>query len=259
MIEKTKQTLQNLRLYGMLRAYNELIENPRASMTSHELMNYLADTEWMERHNRAIARQVRFAGFRYQASLSAIEEPEKRGIDMGIIQQLATGLYLDKHQNVLINGPTGTGKSFLATALGRAACDLNRRVLYYNTARLTTILKQAQVEDSLLKLLKKIAKVDLLILDDFGLQALDAQARSLLMDVMEDRHERKSTMVVGQIPVSSWHKVIGDLTIADALMDRWVHQAYMIELEGESMRRKRTRSKSTEVEENSENNSYLQQ
>ena len=226
----------------MLRAYNELIETPRESMTSHELMGYLADTEWVERHNRAIARQVRAAGFRYEASLSAIETPDERGIDMNLIQQLSTGIYLDKHQNILVTGPTGTGKSFLATALGRAACELNRKVLYYNTARLTTELKQAQAEDLLLKMLKKIAKADLLILDDFGLQTLDAQARSLLMDVMEDRHEQRSTMVVGQIPVSSWHEVIGDLTMADALMDRWVHGAYMIELKGESMRRKISRA-----------------
>ena len=247
MIDKTKETLHKLRLYGMLRAYNELIENPKESMTSHELMGYLADTEWVERHNRAIARQIRTAGFRYQASLSALESPQERGVDMNMIQQLSTGVYLEKHQNILITGPTGTGKSFLATAIGRSACELNRRVLYYNTARLTTELKQAQAEDLLLKMLKKIAKADLLILDDFGLQTLDAQARSLLMDVMEDRHEQRSTMVVGQIPVTSWHEVIGDLTMADALMDRWVHGAYKIELKGESMRRKISRAQNVEL------------
>ena len=120
-----------------------------------------------------------------------------------------------------------------ATALGRAACELGKRVRYANTARLTTELKQAKTEVSLIKELKKLEKTDLLNLDDFGLQVLDATGRSLLMDVMEDRHGRKSTMVVGQIPITSWHEVIGDLTLADALMDRWVHGSYQIELDGE--------------------------
>jgi DNA replication protein DnaC len=156
-------------------------------------------------------------------------------------------MYLTQAQNVLITGPTGTGKSFMATALGRAACELGKRVRYANTARLTTELKQAKTEGSLIKELKKLEKTDLLILDDFGLQVLDATGRSLLMDVMEDRHGRKSTMVVGQIPITSWHEVIGDLTLADALMDRWVHGSYQIELDSESMRKKMSQAENTKA------------
>lgn len=237
-IETTKETLRKLRLYGMLRSYDALLEGPQpTSYNAHELMQHLADTEWEDRRNRAIERLTRMAKFRYEASLTQLHKPESRNLDMSIIQQLAEGFYLSNAQNVLITGPTGTGKSFLATALGRAACGLNKRVRYSNAARLAAELKHAKTQGNLIRELKKLEKTDLLILDDFGLQPLDSTARSLIMDIMEDRHELKSTMVVGQVPVSSWHEVIGDLTMADALMDRWVHGAYQIELTGESLRK----------------------
>jgi DNA replication protein DnaC len=247
MIENTKETLRKLRLYGMLRAYDELLEQPQSRFNAHELMEYLAETEWIDRYNRAITRLTRMAQFRYEASISQLQITPERGIDSNLIQQLSEGMYLTQAQNVLITGPTGTGKSFMATALGRAACELGKRVRYANTARLTTELKQAKTEGSLIKELKKLEKTDLLILDDFGLQVLDATGRSLLMDVMEDRHGRKSTMVVGQIPITSWHEVIGDLTLADALMDRWVHGSYQIELDGESMRKKMSQTENTKA------------
>lgn len=237
-IEQTAETLRKLRLYGMARAYTALIESPNDALGAHELINYLVDTEWSERKGRSVERLIRFAKFRYTASLSELYYFTGRGLDPDVVQQLASGVYLQKAQNVLISGPTGTGKSYLATALGHQACHIGRKVLYSNTARLTTRLKQAKTDGKIIKDLERIAQADLLILDDFGLQVLDSQSRSILMDIMEDRHDRKSTMVVGQVPVSSWYEVIGDETMADALMDRWVHGAYSIELAGESLRKR---------------------
>jgi len=239
-LEQTSEILRKLRLYGMARAYTTLLETPNDSLSAHDLIRHLVDTEWGDRRGRAVDRLIRSAKFRYTASLSELYYFDGRGLDLDLVQQLASGVYLQKGQNILISGATGTGKSYFATALGHEACRSGRKVLYSNTARLTTRLKQSKAEGRLIKELERIEQADLVILDDFGLQVLDAQSRSILMDIMEDRHDRKSTMVVGQVPVSSWHEVIGDATMADALMDRWVHGAYSIELCGESLRKKST-------------------
>jgi len=232
------EKMQQMRLYGMLRAYNHVFENPQESLSSDELIEHLIDWEYSDRNNRSVQRLLRMAHFRYKAAIEQIDYHSERSIDKTMIQRLASGHYLLQAQNVLISGSTGTGKSYIATALGREACGQRNRVLYANTARLLTSLKIFKSEGTLIKELGKIEKAQLLILDDFGLQPLDAIARSLLMDIMEDRHGRSSTMIVGQIPIESWHSVIGDPTMADALLDRWVHGSYRIELQGESMRRK---------------------
>lgn len=240
MIEETKDKMRQLRTYGMLKAYDQVLADPSLALTTDELVAHLVDWEWNDRRNRAITRLVKMAGFRYSAEMEELDYHPSRKLDRDIIQRLATGNYLGQCQNILISGPTGTGKSFLATALGRQACQLGYRVMYSNTARLFTWLKQIKSEGKIIKELQRIEKIQLLILDDFGLQPLDVGSRNLLLDVMEDRHGRGSTIIVGQIPLESWHSVIGDPTVADALMDRWVHGAYRIALSGESMRLKTT-------------------
>ena len=200
----------------MAHANTTLLETPNDTLSAHDLLRHLVDTEWSNRRGRAIDRLIRGAKFRYTASLSELYYFDGRGIELDLVQQLASGVYLRKAQNILISGATGTGKSYFATALGHEACRSGRKVLYSNTARLTTQLKQAKKEGRIIKELERIEQAYLVILVDFGLQVLDAQSRSILMDIMEDRHDRKSTMVVGQVPVSSWNEVIGDATMADA-------------------------------------------
>ncbi len=237
------ERLKQLRLYGMLGAYQQVIDNPGEHYTGDELIEHLLDWEWTDRNNRAVHRLVKMARFRYNASLEELDYHPERGLDRTIVQRLSTGHYIAQAQNVLISGSTGTGKSYLATALGSYACEQRNRVYYTNTVRLFTRLKMAKSDGTLLKELAKLEKTQLLILDDFGLQPLDTQARSLLMDIMEDRHGRASTMIVGQIPLENWHNVIGDPTTADALLDRWVHGSYRIDLQGESLRRKAAQSR----------------
>ena len=189
--------------------------------------------------NRTIERLVKAAGFRYEASLEHIHYDVDRELDRNLIQRLADLGFMSKGRNLFIVGSTGTGKSYIATALGYRACQKGHRVLYANTARLMAQLKVAKAKGSILQELKKIERTELLILDDFGLQPLDTTARNLLMDIIEDRHGKKSTIIASQIPVRAWYEAIADQTVADAIMDRIIHGAIKIQLKGESMRKRK--------------------
>lgn len=162
----------------------------------------------------------------------------ERGIDKNLVLRLADGEFVRKKEDLLITGSTGTGKSFLASAIGHQCCLLGFKVLYANATRLFAQLKMAKADGSAIKELMKIEKQDLLILDDFGIQPMDPQSRTALMDIIEDRHGKHSTIITSQLPVKQWYDVIGEKTVADAILDRVVHQAGRIELKGESLRRK---------------------
>lgn len=157
------------------------------------------------------------------------------------MERLAALELVRDHKVLFITGPTGTGKSYLATALGYRACQEGFRVIYSNTARLMSQFKIDKAKGTILAELKRIERSDLLILDDFGMQSFDSQARGILMDVIEDRHEKRSTMLTSQVPVQGWHDVIGEKTVADALLDRIVHRALRVELFGESIRKRKTK------------------
>ncbi|MDR1119506.1 MAG: IS21-like element helper ATPase IstB [Dysgonamonadaceae bacterium] len=214
----------------------------KETLSQDQLVAMLVASEWDDRRNRAVERAVKQADFRYKASLEQLDYSLERGLDMNLVHRLSSLDFVKEHRDVLITGPTGTGKSFLASALGYHACQEGCRVLYANITRLMGQLKFAKAKGTLLVELKKIEKSDLLILDDFGLQPLDTQARSLLMDIIEDRHQKHASMITSQIPVKNWHDAIGEKTIADALLDRIVHHALRVELYGESLRKKKIKN-----------------
>ena len=159
-------------------------------------------------------------------------------MDKNLVHRLAEGDFIRKREDLFITGSTGTGKSYLASAIGYQACQQGFKVLYANTTKLMASLKMAKADGSVVKDLLRIEKQDLLILDDFGIQPLDQQSRASLLDIIEDRHGKRSTIITSQVPVSNWYDIIGEQTVADAILDRIVHQAIRVELKGESLRRK---------------------
>ncbi len=192
---------------------------------------------WDYRAQAAVTRLTKNASFRYKAYLEEIDYTVSRGLDRNQMERLATLDFIRNGQNLFITGCAGTGKSFLACALGHEACKRGTRTLYANAAKLLGMLKAAKVKNSLEAELKKIERCQLLILDDLSLVRLDSKERPILPDIIEDRHERKSIIITSQYPSSSWYDMVGDPTVADAILDRIVHSAHSIELTGESMRK----------------------
>ena len=201
------------------------------------MAQYLVQNEWEDRRHRSLQRNIKTARFRYVADIDGIDFSTKRELDKNQIDRLLNCEFIKKGQDVFITGSTGTGKSFLASAIGHQACLLGFIVYYANTAKLMSILKMAKADGSHLRELTRIEKQDLLILDDFGIQAFDAGSRALLMDIVEDRHGKHSTIIASQVPVKNWYDVIGEQTVADAILDRLVHQSVRVELKGESLRK----------------------
>ncbi len=235
---QTLQKMRDMRLHGMAGIYDlGHTSGTYASFTADELLALLIDAEWQERENKKVERLNHSAGFRYGAGLSEINYKAARTLDKDLMGRLATCQFIEGRENILITGPTGVGKSFIASALGHQACSMGFKTLYFNTSKLFTKLNGARADNSLYKEINKIEKHDLLILDDFGLQSLEKHQRDMLMEIIEDRHNRRSTIIASQLPVNIWHDVIGEGTIADAILDRLVHSAHRIELSGESLRK----------------------
>lgn len=240
MIEQTLEKMRKMKLYGMLRSFKHATQTQSmAGLTADELIHLLVENEWDERQNRSMERSLRNARFRYKATVEGLDFHPERMLDKNQLLRLADGGYIKKGENILLTGSTGTGKSYLACALGNQACAQGYKVLYTNTNRLLTQLKMAKADGSSIKEMIKLEKQDVLILDDFGIQPLDVQGRMLLMEIIEDRHGKKSTIITSQLPVTAWYDVIGDQTLADAILDRIVHDAHRLELQGESLRKKR--------------------
>jgi DNA replication protein DnaC len=239
MNQTSLEKMKSMRLLGMYRAFKTSIELAKnEQLTSDEMTALLVDSEWDDRHNRSIERTLKNARFRYKATIEQLDFTLERGIDKNHIHRMADGEFIKRKENILITGSTGTGKSFLASAIGHQACGLGYKVLYTNTGRLFTQLKMSKADGSSIRELAKIEKQDLLILDDFGIQPFDQPSRAALLEVIEDRHGKRSTIITSQLPVNRWHDVIGEKTVADAILDRIVHNAQRLELKGESLRRK---------------------
>lgn len=229
-----------LRLSGMKRTWQALIETKRhIDLTLPEGLEILLQAEQQEREQRRFERLQKNARFRYQASIEELQMDASRGLDKSLITNLATGDYLDKGESVLVTGATGCGKSFLVSALGHQACMQGYKVAYFNFLKLLQKTRIARLEGTIYGFFEKMAKTDLIILDDFGLTHLEKQQQLDLMELIEDRHGKKSTIIASQLPVASWFDIIGEETIADAILDRLVHTSYRIELKGENLRKKR--------------------
>jgi DNA replication protein DnaC len=227
-----------LRLHGMNRSWKSLLETRRQSELSlEEGLEILLQAEQQDRENRRFDRLQKNARFRYRASIEEIRYDASRGIDKALIARLATGEYLSKGESVLITGSTGCGKSFIASALGHQACAQGHKVAYFNTQKLFMKTKMSRAEGTIFKLFDGLSKAALLIIDDFGLTHLEQQQQLDLMEMIEDRHAKSSTIIASQLPVSSWFDIIGEETIADAILDRLVHTSHRIELKGESLRK----------------------
>lgn len=234
--EATLDKLQQLRLHGMAQALRTSLQTG-SQLTADELLTHLVDAEWDERHQRRLTRLLKAARFRYLAAVEQIDFSLSRNLDKNQLLRLADCRWVQQHQDLIVTGSTGSGKSFLASALGHQACLRGFKVGYYAASRLFGELRLSKADGTYVRELERIRKQDLLVLDDFGLEHLDALARMALLEILEDRHGRASTMMVSQLPVSAWHELIGEPTIADAICDRIVHAAQRINLEGESVRK----------------------
>ena len=242
MNETTLMKMKQIRLFGMYDAFRTAIETGKTDhYTLDQFISMLVEAESDDRQNRRISRSIGNAHFPYPASVENIIFDPQRNIDQNSILRLAEGAYITRCENMLITGSTGVGKSYLATALGYQACTDGKRVMYFNATKMFSKLKMAKADGSYLKELAKIERQHLVIIDDFGLQALDGQNRMTLMEIIEERHNKASVIITSQLPVNKWYDIIGEKTIADAILDRLIHQAHRIELKGESMRKKRVR------------------
>jgi DNA replication protein DnaC len=237
MLHQSVEKLRSMRLTGMARALEaQLAQADSGRLSFDERLAMLIDREEIDRQNTALALRLRHARLRQAACPEDIDYRKPRGLDRALLQNLIGGRWLAEHKNVLIVGKTGTGKSFLACALGNQAARDGHSVRYQRLSRLLDELAIARAEGRYTALLARLAKVKLLILDDWLMAKLTADQRRDLMEVIDDRHQRGSTVLATQIPSANWHDQIGDLTYGDAILDRLVHNAYRIELTGPSMR-----------------------
>ena len=241
----THPTLDQLRalgLQGMTKAFETLSASDEASALSHaEWLGLLLNHEITFRKEKRLAARLRYAKLRHQACLEDVDYRSPRGLDKALFQKLGAGDWIKAHDNLAICGKTGTGKSWLACALGYQACRDDHAVLYRRVPRLFADLALARGDGRHARLLRQLGRAHLLILDDFGLNALDAEARQDLLEILEERYGCRSTLVTSQLPIDHWHGVIGNPTYADAILDRLVHNAHRIDLTGESLRKKRSK------------------
>ena len=238
----TLDKLHALRFTGMAKALAEQMQLPEIEKLSfEERLGLLVDREMTERDERRLSTRLRKARLKQQACLEDIDYRHARGLDKALMAGLANCQWARKHLNILITGPTGVGKTWIACALAQKACREGYSAQYLRLPRLLEALVIAKGDGSYAKQLATLAKLDVLILDDWGLTTLSADQRRDLLEILEDRHDLRSTLVTSQLPINRWHDIIGDPTLADAILDRLVHNAYKINLKGESMRKKKTR------------------
>jgi len=240
LIEETIQKMLDLRMASMAQATRELLASaPSNELSFEDKLGFVIDREWTERDNRRVARRIKEAHLYKGASMEDVECDAARGIEKSLVKQLGTCHWAKAKQNVLITGATGTGKSFLGAALAETTCRLGLRALFVRVPRLVEDLAVARVSGAYSSALGKLARFDVLVLDDFLLAPMKDTERRDLLEVLEDRYERASTVITSQVPTKTWHTALNDPTIADAICDRLVHNAHVVELRGPSMRKKK--------------------
>ena len=234
----TLEKLTELRLSGMKEALCEQQDMlDIEELDFEERLGLLVDREITAREDRRLKTRLRNARLRQQAAIEDLDYRHPRGLDKSLMRDLASCQWIKKHLNLLITGPTGVGKTWIACALVHKACRSGFTAQYYRLSRLFDELSYAHADGRYPLLMKKLARTDVIVLDDWGLAKITAPQRRDLLEVLDDRHNRRSTLITSQLPVEHWHKIIGDPTLADAILDRLVHNAYRIELKGESMRK----------------------
>jgi DNA replication protein DnaC len=232
--------MQQLRLPGMRATFEGVVSSKNMqTIGNDELLNLLLQAEWDERENQKASRRLQNARFRSRASMEEIDFVTPRGINKTQLLRFTDGSFVKNAENILITGATGVGKSYIASALGHLACQLGYKVNYFVAQKLFTMLRMSKADESYMKQIKRIEKQDLIIIDDFGMQPLDDMTRMMLLEIIEDRHQEKATIIASQLPVEKWYDVIGESTVADAILDRLVHTAHRVEISGQSMRKKK--------------------
>jgi DNA replication protein DnaC len=236
--EPTKTKLYAMKLNGMAQAYDEQRAQPRnAELSFDERFGMLVERQWLWRENRALASRLVQADLKQSACIEDLDFRLARGLKRPLIEQLSGCDWVTHHQNIIITGPTGCGKTFIACAIAHKACREGHRVLYFYAPKLWRAFSEAMADGSLSKLLKKIAKVPVLVIDDWGLIKLNERQCREFLEILDDRHGHGCTVITSQLPVSAWHEAVPDPTVADALLDRLIHNAHRLELKGESLRK----------------------
>jgi DNA replication protein DnaC len=237
--QPTLDKLQTMKLHGMASAFRLQLETTdTAQLSFEERFALLVDQQWLWKENRALERRLRASKLKERGVVEDIDYQHPRGLDRKLMRTLATSEWVKQHQNLLLIGPTGTGKTWLACALAQKACRDGYTILHKRAAELFRELSVAHADGSVGRLLLRLSRIDILVLDDFAMAPLKDSERRDFLELCDDRYQRRSTILTSQVPLAHWHEQIGDPTLADSILDRLVHNAYRLELSGESMRKK---------------------
>lgn len=237
-INATLEKLSSMRLHGFERAYRDIVDNAlQEKFTADELIAHLVDAEHDDKYNKKLSRLVKQARLKQQAGFEQLDFHHPRGLDKNSILRLQSCDWIIKSRDLLITGPTGVGKSFLACAFGFQACVNEHKTMYFTANKLFEQLQLSKADGSYFKFIDSISRQKLLIIDDFGLKQLDVKLCAMLLDIIDDRHGKNSTIITSQLPVKNWYDCFSEPTIADAILDRLTNGSYRIELNGKSMRK----------------------
>jgi DNA replication protein DnaC len=237
--EETIRQLTEMKLYAFTQCFREYLDSTeQVDLTFEERLSFMVDREWSDRQERRLNRRLRSAKLREEASVEDINYRHPRGLDKSVMQRLIACNWIKNAENIIFTGKTGVGKTWLACALANKSCRLGHTIKYERIPRLLGELYVAHADGTYPKVMNRLAKIDVLILDDFGLAPLSDTERRDLLEVVEDRQNRKPTIVTSQLDVKHWHDIIGEPTVADAILDRLVSNAHKIQLNGKSLRKK---------------------